>query len=329
MQTPTTGKAWRWLCGIALGSLVACGPGEPAGPGGSAVDPDRPDAMVLAVASAVTERRPERAWDTLPPSYQEDVNDLVHRVGQALDPDVYDKTFVVLGKLVDVLDQKRDLLLGNPMIGMFFQQTAMQPDEFRESWDAGVAFLTRLVETDIRSVEGLRELDVGGFLAGDVRRILESIPRDTYEASPEFAKLRDVRTEILSRTEDTARVRIRIPGEPEEEEEMVRVEGRWVPKSLAESWEERMSEMRELVAEPMDLALERQALAVLGTMEASLDDLLEARTPSDFHEAVAAAFAKVMQAGMREGFSGSDGVAPMDIPMHDPISPGNDRDGRR
>src|SRR5947207_8913046 len=56
-------------------------------------------AAVLAVVDGLKENRLDAFWDFLPASYQKDLNDLVHRFAERMDPQLWAKSVVTLRKL--------------------------------------------------------------------------------------------------------------------------------------------------------------------------------------------------------------------------------------
>ena len=100
---------------LALAIVAACG--------GQAVAiadqiPSSPDGTVKFVAEKIATGHPEVIWEALPPTYQNDINDLTHIFATKVDAEVWDKSLGVLRNTTIVLQDKKDLFLGSQMFAM-------------------------------------------------------------------------------------------------------------------------------------------------------------------------------------------------------------------
>ena len=221
------------------------------GCGGSVSVPDTPDGMMNTVVKELSNKNPGVLWDAMPASYQTDLESIVHEAAGKMDAEVYDKAFVVLNKALDVLKNKKDFILGLPML-----QSPMFPvkgDDLKANWDGVVDVLSILASSDLKSLSSVKSLDVGDFLRSTGGKLMKRAEELTaLSPDPEMKKvwtiLNTFNAEIVSTEGDTAKIKISAEGEKPDEIDMVKVEGKWVPKDMAEGWKNFIEEMKQNLA---------------------------------------------------------------------------------
>lgn len=297
-----------WSCIVTLGAMAS---GCPLAPEASAAVPppaaaaDSPEQVVMDVAQGLSEGRLHVVWDAMPPSYQADVTELVHSYGAKVDPELWNKGFDIVRKIGGLLRDQKDIILAMPNI-----RDSKDFDVARVSseWEVVVAPVITIAQSEVANVGTLRNLDVRQFLGTTGAQLMQDIMR-IAEFSEDDARNKLValgRTEatLVERDGDTATVRVAQPGEPERTEAFVRVEGRWVPKSMAEDWEEQMQEAREKIAqmstEKID-AVKPQIVAILNGVDSTIDQLHLAKSPEEFEMG--------LKMGMMQAFGGIMHVA--------------------
>src|SRR5690606_29345484 len=98
-------------------------------------------------------------------------------------------------------------------------------------------------------------------------------------------------TEVVSQDENVATIRV-VPGDgsPAKEMQVAKVDGHWVSKSLADSWETDMANARaELEKLDIDAETKTQFLAMAEAVEGILDEMLAAENEVQFGQAIAKA----------------------------------------
>jgi hypothetical protein len=100
-------------------------------------------------------------WDTMPASYQEDLTLLVRDAAAEMDPELWDRVVYTLDKARQVLTDKRDLLRAYPVLAAQLQG---QPEVADRNWDAVVALLNVILESDLRSQRDAKKIDIRRFL---------------------------------------------------------------------------------------------------------------------------------------------------------------------
>jgi len=285
-------KSTRILGAVAAITLVAMV--------GCAKD-EKPEAFFQAAIIAA-DGRPQELWNALPASYHKDVSGLLAAFAGKMNEQMWNEGFVVAQKLVKVLDTKRDFIFSHPQVAQMFPKR----EEIEKGWDPAVRTLTRLTASDLSTLERLKALDMEKFLAGPVAETMQDLIKVSEVASknapvpgssPDFATLRTqlkaAKITVESVDGDTAKLKIEMEGQPTEVEEMVKVEGKWVPKKLAEGWAAGMVDAKKSIEGiTIEPAMVAQFAGIKGMAEAVLDGMLAAKTQDEFNAQVAT----VMQA---------------------------------
>jgi len=257
-------------------ALAGCGKSE-----------DGPDKAMRAVADGLAANQPEVLWDALPPTYQQELTGLVHELGGKMDAEVWGKSFAVATKLCDTLKTKKDFLLANPMLAGLLKDKA---EQISTNWDPAVDCVLTLVKSDVADVEKLRTLDVRAFLAGPgasvmgkVAAISGTTPEDPFGAG--LKKIKDAKLTVTKQDGDTATVRAEVEGHPAEDLQMVRVEGKWISKRMADKWQQSMAKAKAQLAEITPQKMEQLKPALLAQMaqaEMLIDQIALTKTQQEF-----------------------------------------------
>lgn len=309
----------RTCAGLLLlaACLTGCGnkTSPPAGASGTASEsvgdlvpfdpskvPETADAAVRTVIEGVRQKHPEALWHFLPASFQQDINGLVHEFANRMDPELWSKGTALIGKLGRVIREKNELL-GATMSPPPRPGEPMKPVNYE-----GLAkLLETLVRSDLGNLEKLKTADSGKILAVTGGQLLEQLqllskfgPQDPG-ALPIDELLR-LRIELKSAEGDEAVVLVRAPNEPPRETQFVRIEGKWIPRSLSEGWIETIGLARARLS-----ILSRETFAedkprwmtLIASFDEALDHLAAAQTRDEFVSARSGLYLPAMMlAGM-------------------------------
>jgi len=275
----------RWLTiGLSfffLLSIAGCG-------GGKTSVPDTPDGAVKAMSMGLADHQPDIIWAALPASYQNDVNGLVRDFGAKVDADLYNKGFSIIKKLVTVLKTKKDFILGHPML----QQMAQDSGEVSKHWDSVVGLFDTIVNSKLADHSALKTLDVGKFLGTTGRKVMEQmseISRLSKEDpfNKEMKNFSGIQVQVLSQEGDKAKLKVTIPGKKDVPElELIRIEGKWVPKDLADEWKQTIEKARSSLKEMDTEEFAKNKVQIMGMMggfEAVMDQLAKAKSQAEFN----------------------------------------------
>ncbi len=191
---------------------------------------------------------------------------------------------------------------------------------------AGV-LLEKLAKSDLGTLAKLRTVDLGNVaatLGRDLLTLMEESAKAAGEAGPfGLELLRGIKVEVVSEDGDNATIKVSglpeaadlgvltelpgslppgLPGLPDDIEnpfeafsefengelELMKVEGKWVPKEAADGWTEAMSIAKEGLQGGLDIPAEdkRQAIAVINGIRKGLNTAKKAKTPQQFQLAL-------------------------------------------
>ena len=258
-----------------------------------------PEAVLQRVVDQLAEGDAEVIWDSLPPSYQRDINDLVHEFAARMDAPIWDSSFRVLQKTTRVLQEKKDFILGNPAI-------AANPasEGAAEHWDQIVDFFSTIAHSEFSSLDEMKSMDVGVFLGGTGSRLLAQAAALSQLAPDQQSpadRLRSISIAVVDEAEGSSTLAIKAPGREQQEMLWIRFEGKWLPAPMVDSWNDAIDAARDQIktidSERNDAA-RKKALEMLEMAESALDRLLAAESQDDFDQSLQQIVPLVMGAMM-------------------------------
>ena len=275
--------------------------------------PDSPDGTVLAAVAALQENRAEFFWAALPESYQKDITELTTTFAEKMDPAVYDQAFAIVMRAVEVLDDRKDIILASET----FKSTGANVEEIRTGLSNTQFFTDTLKASEIATLAGLGSVNWEQFLSTTGNTFLKHAK--TIEAEKGKNPLEDlasVKVETLDIADDRATLRISSDNHPPEDVEMVKVEGRWVPAEMADEWTTGIEEARQNLAEltPETMAAQKtQIMMFFGMANGLIDQIASLQTPEEFDAAIGPMLAPFMGGGMDMG-EDEEWEEPEDVP---------------
>ncbi|ANM30421.1 hypothetical protein ABI59_13835 [Acidobacteria bacterium Mor1] len=287
-------------CALVLTLLGCSGSNSAKG----AAPAETADEAVTRVAKGLSENRPQVLWESLPPSYREDINGLIQEAAAQADPELWNKSFGVIRKVSRLLDEKREFILNHPMVA----QQKEQMGDIDENWDSVVGIFSVVVNSELGNLEQLAEMDVHDFLSGTGHELMNEIakasaltPEDSFRT--EMSNLAKTKATVISSDGDTARVKVEVPGKPVKEEDYVRVEGYWVTAEMANDWDKEMAEARQKIAElsgSQDEQQKQKLLMQISMVDGAVDSLLNANSEAEFQAGIGAMMGMAMGAMMSQ-----------------------------
>jgi hypothetical protein len=277
------------------------------------------DEAVERTAQALADGRLEVAWQALPPSYREEVDELVRLAASKMDEEVWNRSFGLVQKLTRLAREKREFFLEQPMLA----SQGSSKKELEAGWDAVAGILDTLANSPLADLKQLEKLDVGEFLAGTGGEVMEQVAAAASLApnsdwTDQMSRLRRTEASVVSESGDTATVRIERPGVEPVEQAYTKVEGHWIPEELAKSWPAEMAKFREQIDQisSESMAQNKQSMLMqLSMVEAAVDQLLATESREEFDAALGPIMGMAMGAMMAQASrsSGQPGV-PMTAP---------------
>jgi hypothetical protein len=251
-----------------------------------------PIGSVRKTLRALAEGDLPQAYDFLPPSYQREIDELVHTVAGKFDAETWTAAFTVLRKTAEVLKTKKDWVL--PLVHNWGRSAAEVPSEpdamLAENWDALVQVLELIARSELSEHQKMQEFSARGFLKSTGRELFEVIRAADEAGTQRLRELPETTVELVSHKGNSAILRLRRPQDPAPTETpFVYREGRWIQQSLAENWPKVMGQLHEQLAPwtPERLAqIQPQLAGQLRTIEQTLEKMLAAERAEDFQALV-------------------------------------------
>ncbi|MEX2287848.1 MAG: hypothetical protein WD648_12215 [Planctomycetaceae bacterium] len=262
------------------------------GPPIAAANVQTPDAAVRAVLDGLNDHNPKAVWDFLPASYHQDINDLVHLFAKNVDANLWELLFQVADDAVHLLRTKKAFLLSYPALK---ENPRVDLAELEKNWDSSVAIFATLSESELSDLGKLQSIDVGAFLETTGRQLMtqlaalsNSLPDDPL--SRQFGRqLKETKVALIESKGDTAVVRLTPadPKVPATDVPFVQVEGKWVPRSLAEGWKPAIEQLKQTISmlgrgKPVNQ--DQSADLILSQLAAAIAELQVIETADEFHQ---------------------------------------------
>jgi len=182
------------------------------------------------------------------------------------------------------------------------QGLPVPPEKVAQFWEPTVGILAAIVNSDVSSLDKLKSFDGGKFLsttgnqlAKNVVSLSDLIP--TKEGEPSLSeKMKQTKVTLVSTEGDTATIKIEAPGEEPKEQIMVKVEEKWIPKTLADNWKSKMENARKQLADitPEKVTAQKeQVLASLKQTNETLVQLENAENEEQFNKTLSPILAPV------------------------------------
>jgi hypothetical protein len=298
--------------------------------------PDGADSVVLIPVKLLEDEDPKLLWEMLPPSYQTDVTNLIHDFVNNMDQQIWDKLFELLQQAGLLLNEKQDLITA--MIEESLGGSGASPEEMQQSLEMMGEMLKTLVESDLGKHAKAKSMDPGKFLDETGKELFKLIAETSKleEGDPwntEIkAKLKDIKVEVISQEGDTATISVsgmpdlpdideltaQLPGFDDSElpglsmlkngeQEVVKVEGKWIPKAMADGWKETITGASEMINTDLKDLLgpeeKKQIMTIMNAVQVGMTGATKAKTQEELQMAMMQA---VMGALMSAG-GGEDG----------------------
>jgi len=259
--------------------------------------PDSPDGAVFAFAEAIQENHAESIWKFLiPESYKTDITEITTIFAEKMDPAVYDRAFAIVMRAVEVLDDRKDIILASET----FKSIGADADEIRTGLSNTQVFTDTLKASEIATLAGLGSVDWEQFLATTGNTMIKHAAAIEAEGGENlYNELASLEIEIVNLADDRATLRISSSNQEPEDVEMAKVEGRWIPAEMADEWAQGVEEARQSLAEitpetmaaqkttPETMAAQKtQIMMFFGMADALIEQIASLQTPEEFDAAI-------------------------------------------
>lgn len=287
------------------------------GCGGSSAPsvPDTPDGTVKAVSQGLAGNQPQVIWAAAPASYQKDLNEVVHLFASKMDAEVWNRSVSTTRKVVSLLQAKKGMVLGSKMLAQMDMADMKKVDA---EWDNVVGILETALDSDLASLDKMKNMNVGDFLADTGARLMAQVEAAAGAAKGnpfqnEFkSQFENVQVKIVSQEGDKATLEVTTKGEPAKKTDWMKVEGKWVPEEIARDWTRDMGKVKKQI-EAMSTEFsdndKKKFVGMLDMVDKTIAELGAAKDQGEFD----AALGEVM-GGLMGGMMGGPAPAGFKVP---------------
>ena len=266
--------------------------------------PDEPSAAMQTIADEMLAGNCSILWHAMPASFQIDVNAIAQLVGAKVDPEIYDKSFGLIGRFAEVAD-KQKLFILNTKLGS--ELAAEQIAEIEAAWPSIIGFVQTILTSSISSSAGLRAFD-GQVFSEQTLPVLFKYSNDLAALSEEnpFNSLEFDSLKTIVSTDTTAEIKITFTNGDVETEDFAKVENRWVPAEMAINWSTRMADAKkqlEAISSEKMVKNKPQIMGMITMVDGILTQLEKAETQEQFDQALQGAMMPIgilMMQGKRD-----------------------------
>ena len=287
----------------------------------TSLDDDSALATVQRTLGAIQRGDLAGAYEFLPPSYQSDVDSLVHEFASKMDAEVWTRLFATLRKSVEVLRTKKAFILE---LDLFANRPEYEP--MRKHWDEAVTLLDQFATSRTGDLESLQQASAKSLLPGDASNIVKQLDAIGLGVGADLTRqFADIKVEQIKVTGDEHVLSFQSPRDEQPVEiAYVRHDGRWLPKTLVAQWSAGIEVDRVWLAKLPDQikVAKPRVLEALTQADSLLDQLLAAQNRDEFQQAVGPAVLSLalawprMQQLAQQSAAGKTDQPPVTIAIH-------------
>lgn len=245
---------------------------------------ESPEASTEKILHALGDGDTATLWDALPEKYQADIKAVVAEWGRNIDAELWNAGFKSIAKLAKVLKEKKEFVIGSEPVKAL---DAGNKKYVVDNLDAVQVTFETLAASEISTLDGLKQLDVGAFCRGSAKKAIGSLFGVTHPGVlSQTSKLRAAKVRLISTEGDTAVIKVEWPDEEAKEANQgkaMRVDGKWLPSETVLAWDEAIKGLKQfagkLKPEPEQKA---QLSALLGGIDGVLVRLAAAKDQATF-----------------------------------------------
>ena len=324
-------KSLSLLPMLMLTVLIGCSKDDAGGtatmdpPGATSPNTDSAEATMRSIQDGMSNNQPVVVWNAMPETYQADVNGLVQTFGTNMDPELWQQITGLVKTVHTLLSEKQEFIFNHPGIAESEDPAAAKK---------AIVQITELLNTvltsmgdleSFKSFDGEKFMTTTGTEFSKQINVLSTLAQKSPAAGAiSISSLKDIKIETVESTDTTATLKMTDSDGKEELQEFVKHEGKWLPKTMVDEWDQKLAEAKESLAglPEQSAAMKGQFMMVGGMVNGALAPLQSAATQEQFNAAVDSAMAMV--GPMLGGFGGPPSFgSPEPPPPEFETSPGS------
>lgn len=258
---------------------------------------DTPEGVVEQVSKALADGKYQVLWEMLPESHQKDLQGVLLEFTNRMDPALYDHIVAIVEFTTRMVEKQKERLLKHPVVLEF----GIESEKLSTAMDGGIVIGKALLDSELYSLAELQGVDIPTFLATTGPKIVSALPALAAAIPAEQAamlgpveqafgiagSLKSVKATRVSGDDNATVIRVEVEGQDPTEVEFVKVEGKWIPKQLQESWPTILDQFRQMIAMVPDKTNKEAVAKVIGYMPlvwGSIQNLNNMETDEKFNK---------------------------------------------
>ena len=253
--------------------------------------PDEPSAAMQTIVDEVIAGNCSILWRAMPTSYQKDLNSIAQLAGSKFDPEIYDNSFALFGRLAEVANKQKVFILNTSLGG---EQLAEQIAEIEPAWASIIGLVQTVVASSISSYAGLRAFDGQVFSEQTLPAVFKysnGLAVLSKEENP-FGSLEFDSMKTLEKTDTTAVLEITFTKSSVKTTNLTKVENRWVTTEIANDWGTEIAAIKkqlEAISSEEIAKKKPQLMYMITLLDGIVTQLNAAETQAQFDQAIKAA----------------------------------------
>ena len=253
--------------------------------------PDEPTAAMQTIVDEVIAGNCSILWRAMPASYQKDINSIAQLAGSKFDPEIYDNSFALFGRLAEVANKQKVFILNTSLGG---EQLAEQIAEIEPAWASIIGLVQTVVASSISSSAGLRAFDGQVFSEQTLPAVFKysnGLAVLSNEENP-FGSLEFDSMKTLEKTDTTAVLEITFTKGSVKTTNFTKVENRWVTTEIANDWGTEIAAIKkqlEAISSEEIAKKKPQLMYMITLLDGIVTQLNAAETQAQFDQAIKAA----------------------------------------
>lgn len=248
--------------------------------------PSTPDGTINSIIDGLKDNQADIIWKVLPVSYQEDLNGVVHNFANKMDEELYNKSFMLINKGVDLLRDKKEFFL-NSSLG---KKSEIEENKMIAGilWGSGIDAIETLTTSDISNLSSLKTINLGDFLSTTGNRLMVKVNSLNFllqekTKNNDYTDVSNVR--LVSLEGDDAVINIIFNDGRNKELSMTKIEGRWILSEMAKNWKNNIEKANSSISKISSdniTKIKSTALSAIAEINTMFDKLSNANDQKQF-----------------------------------------------
>lgn len=202
--------------------------------------PNDPTAAVGIIAREIAEGNGEIIWDAMPLSYQGDINLVVHLLSEKVDTEIYNKSFDLIRRVIDVANKQENFILNTKFLDKFSSGNIANLDL---AWPSIISLFKCISSSAIANTGGLQSFNGRNFFASTVSNLIGHT-KDISVLSGRKNPFEYSSIDLLKNNNNSTILRLTSPDGSAFSMEFINMQGRWMPTYITDNWTNTISRIK-------------------------------------------------------------------------------------